>query len=111
MPHAGPNFSPFPFGHVRKLRARDAAIESALARWIAARPLGARVAALVGGPVTARLIGVRADGTVRPAAVDPGAATRVLAHRCDAARELAFDPHAARAEVRVGGLAFELLAA
>jgi type III secretion protein Q len=85
VPHAGPNFSPFPFARVRKLRARDAAIESVVARWIAARPLGARVAALAGGPVTARLLGVRA--------------------------EHGFDPHAARAEVRIGGLVLELLAA
>lgn len=85
MLHAGPNFSPFPFAHVRKLRARDAAIESVLARWIAVRPLGARVAALAGGPVTARLVRVGS------------------AH--------AFDPHAARAEVRIGGVSIELLAA
>jgi len=57
----GPNFSPFPFDRLRKLSRRDAGIESALARWIAPRRLGAKVAELAGGAVGARLVGVTPD--------------------------------------------------
>ncbi len=74
---SGPNFSPFPFDRLRRLTRRDAAIESSLARWFAAGRLGAKVAALAGGTVRARLVGV--------------------------ARQ-APDPHAALAELRSGGL-------
>jgi hypothetical protein len=59
------------------LSHREAALESALARWLAPRRGGAKLAALVGGPVRARLIG----------------ATR-----------RAWDPYAAVAEVRHGAL-------
>lgn len=76
MPLDRPNFSPYPIAALRKVTAGQAALESALARWIAVRPLGARVAKLAGGAVRARVIGVR-DG--------------------------AFDPHAAVAEVRTAG--------
>lgn len=78
MPLQGPNFSPFPFHRLPRRCRRDAALESALARWLAARGSGARLAALVGGRVRAHLIGVV-----------PGAP----------------DPHAAVAEVRCGGAA------
>jgi len=71
-----PNFSPFPIESLRRVTAGQAALESALARWIRVRPLGARVAKLAGGPVRARVVGARID---------------------------AFDPHAAHAEVRIGG--------
>lgn len=71
-----PNFSPFPFQALRRVTAGQAALESALARWIAARPLGPRVAKLAGGPVRARVIGARTE---------------------------AFDPHAGFAEVRIAG--------
>jgi hypothetical protein len=73
----GPNFSPFPFDRLRRLTRRDAAIETSLARWFAAGRLGARVSALAGGAVAARLVGVA---------------------------PYAPDPHAAVAEVRAGGL-------
>jgi hypothetical protein len=76
VPQQGPNFSPFPFHRLPRRCRRDAALESALARWLAARGSGARLAALVGGAVRAHLIGVA-----------PGAP----------------DPHAAVAEVRCGG--------
>lgn len=76
MPSEGPNFSPYPIASLRKVTAGQAALESALARWIAVRPLGARVAKLAGGPVRARVIGAHVD---------------------------AFDPHAAFAEVRTSG--------
>lgn len=58
MPADGPNFSPFPFDRLRKLSRRDAGIESTLARWIGPRRFGAKVAALAGGAVRARLVGV-----------------------------------------------------
>jgi len=78
-----PNFSPFPFERLRQLSRRDAAIESALARWIAVRPLGGKIRALAGGPVRARLVGIVAGPP---------------------------DPHAAFAELRIGGAAIALAA-
>ena len=77
MPPPGPNFSPFPFDRLPRLTRRAAAIESALARWIAPRKLGAKLAALAGGPVRARFAGLV---------------------------PCAPDPHAAVAEVRFGGV-------
>ena len=79
----GPNFSLFPFERLRKVTRREAAIESMLARWIAVRPPGARLAALAGGAVHVRLAGV----TAYPP-----------------------DPHAALAEVRCGGVPIALAA-
>jgi hypothetical protein len=84
VPAEGPNFSPFPTEQLRRLTRADAALETALARWLAARPLGTRVARLAGGPVHARIVGVRTD---------------------------AFDPHAAHAEVRIGGASIVVAAA
>lgn len=83
MPSSGPKFSPFPFHRLRRVSASAAALESAVARWIAARPLGVHTARLAGGPVRARMIGAVARG---------------------------LDPHAALAEVRIGGLALVLAA-
>jgi hypothetical protein len=68
----GPNFSPFPFDRLPKLSRRDASVASTLARWVAPRRLGAKVAALAGGPVRARFLGVTSD------APDPHAAVAVL---------------------------------
>lgn len=79
----GPNFSPFPFDRLPRRSRRDAAIESTLARWVAPRRLGAKVAALAGGAVRARLVGV---------------ISRVP------------DPHAAIAELRYGGVSITLAA-
>ncbi len=84
MPSEGPNFSPYPFAVVRRLSRADAAIETAVARWIAARPLGGALAKLAGGAVTAQVI---------------GAAPRT------------FDPHAAHAEVRIAGASITVAAA
>lgn len=89
---SGPNFSPFPFERLRRVSKRGAAIENVLARWIAARPLGARVAQLAGGPVHATLLAIHEPSAATPA---PGPA---------------IDPHAALAEVRIGGLSFVLAA-
>ncbi len=70
-----PNFSAYPFQRLRTLSRRDARIESTIARWIAARARGVRLA---------RLVGAKA---VRAEVVAPSA----------------FDRFAARCEVRVGG--------
>jgi flagellar motor switch/type III secretory pathway protein FliN len=78
-----PNFSPFPFERLRKVSRRGAVVESVLARWLAVRQPGARVAALAGGPVRAR--------------------------RVDALAAIP-DPHAALAEVRLGGVSITLAA-
>ena len=74
-----PNFSPFPVADLRRVTREAARLESALARWLAVRPGGDRLAALVGGPVR-----VRAMAPVAP------------------------DPHAAWCEVRVGELAIRV---
>jgi hypothetical protein len=79
----GPNFSPFPFDRLPRRTRREAAIESTLARWVAPRRLGSKVAALAGAPVRAHLIGVVAT---------------------------AGDPHAAVAEVRCGGVSITVAA-
>jgi len=83
VPVQGPNFSPFPFDRLRKLSRREAGIESALARWIAPRRLGAKVAALAGGAVRARFVGVTPHVP---------------------------DPHAAIAEIWYGGVPITLAA-
>jgi hypothetical protein len=132
-----PNFSAYPFARLRTLSRREAAIESSLARWLAARGHGERLARLVGGPVRVDVVlarasdagPVRADGSVcahdaagatRPDAAlahDAAGTTRgdaALAHdaagatRPDAALARAFDPFAARCEIRVGGAAVEV---
>ncbi|HWU87665.1 MAG TPA: hypothetical protein VN253_10345, partial [Kofleriaceae bacterium] len=62
MPESPPNFSPYPFAHLRRLTRREAALESAVARWIAARPLGERVARLAGGPVRVSVVSAGRGG-------------------------------------------------
>ena len=86
MTLGGPNFSPFPFERLHRVTRREAAITTLLARWIVARPLGARCAKLAGGPVTASVVGVH-ENRGRPS----------------------LDPNAAIAEVRAGGAAFVLI--
>jgi len=63
---------PYPFDLLRRIRRDDAAIESAVARWLAAHPDGGRrTTKLAGGPVRARVVG-------RANAVDPHAAIAVV---------------------------------
>ena len=76
MPSRGPKFSPYPSAALRRLTRADAAFETALARWVDARPLGPRLVNLAGTPLRTRVVGV-----------------------CAAP----FDPGAAHAEVRIGG--------
>ena len=87
MPADAPNFSPFPFAQLRRVTRAEAAIETALARWLAPpmRLGGAwpKVGKLVDGPVRASVIGVRAA---------------------------ALDPYAALAELRIGGMTIVLAA-
>lgn len=78
---------------------REAALTTALARWIAVRPLGARSAQLAGGPVTVAITGTYAD---QGRGSEPSAGSGAIERRA------AIDPHAAIAEVRIGGLAFLL---
>ncbi len=85
MPSGGPNFSPFPFERLRRITRRDAALTTLLARWIPFRALGARSARLAGGPVTVALQGFHRTST-----------------------RASIDPHAAIAEVRIGGIGFVL---
>jgi hypothetical protein len=78
VPVPTPNFSPFPFEQLARRSRADAAVESALARWMAVRTSELpTVAKLVGGPVRIESIGI---------------GTR------------AFDPYSALAEVRLGPL-------
>jgi hypothetical protein len=88
-----PSFSPFPFDRVPRITRRDAAIESALARWVVPRH-GAKLAALLGGPVRARFAGI-VPGT--GLGTGPGLGLG-----------LGLDPHAAVAELRLHGLAIRL---
>src|SRR5687768_2429264 len=85
------NFSAYPWDRVPKLTARQAQLESMVARWLAATPRGDRLAKLVGTRDG------RAVGAARPA-------VRVeLVAPSDT-----FDPFAARCEVRVGAASFDV---
>ena len=77
MPSSGPSFSPYPFARLRKVSHRDAALESAIARWLDAHPpTFEKLVKLASGPVSIRFV---------------GAATSI-------------DPNASLAEVRASGL-------
>ena len=101
MPASPPNFSPFPFAALRRVTRREAALESAIARWIAARPLGERVARLAGGPVRVSVVSA-VRGGAGGGAGGAGAAGAVDASHAG--------PHAAYAEVRAGGASIVLAA-
>lgn len=112
MPSSGPNFSPYPVARLRQITRQEAALESIVARWIAARPLGAKTAALVGGQVRARIVGVRPVDP-RPTIKVVRDATVDLHRRSVPPRELGrpstsawLDPHAALADLRVAGASF-----
>ena len=91
-----PNFSAYPFARLRKLSRRDAEVESTVARWLAARPLGERFAKLVAGRRgtlsrgSAAMRGVGGDGVGRGRR---GGDARVEV----VAPTSAFDPFAGRA--------------
>jgi flagellar motor switch/type III secretory pathway protein FliN len=52
---------------------REARVQSAVARWVGPRRLGAKLAALVGGPVRGRLLGIAPE-------IDPHAAVVLVRH-------------------------------
>ena len=88
---------PYPFDLVRRIGRADAAVESAVARWIAARPGGGgALARLAGGPVRAEV--VRAG---RPPAGGPRPDAPIGALGSG-------DPHAARCELRIGGMSLDV---
>lgn len=96
MPGTHPNFSPFPFGRLRHISHRDAAFESALARWCRARGgslARGELARLMGMPVHAQIVGTRGHRGAEPSTT---ALTMV-------------DPDAAVAEVRVHGQAIQAI--
>lgn len=79
-----PSFSPYPFARLRRITRGEAALESAVARWVDAHPCGGdRLARLV-GPTTIRIVGSAPSTTV--------------------------DPHAARAEIHAHGVSIEAMA-
>ena len=78
MPASRPNFSPYPFARLRRISRADAALESALARYLDGHaPTFAKSVKLASGPVSLRVVGA---GTA------------------------ALDPYASIAEVRADGL-------
>jgi flagellar motor switch/type III secretory pathway protein FliN len=87
------NVAPYPWHRLRRLTRGQARLESTVAGWIAARSRGDRLGALVGGPVRVEVVESRCDG---------GRVT-VPQRGGQAAIGPAFDPHAARCQVRVGG--------
>jgi hypothetical protein len=94
------NVRPYPFDRLPRLTKADAALESAFAAHLAARPAGDRLAALAGGPVDVKA--VRVVKSLRAPVSDT-----VVGHRApDASRAL--DPHAAACELRVAGTTFEV---
>jgi hypothetical protein len=82
VPAEPPQFSPFPFERLPRVSREGAARQSALARQLAARPTGARLAKLLG-------------------------AVRIVRIGEAFAR---FEPHGAIAEVRVGGTSIAVVA-
>ena len=90
MPSSPPNFSPFPFDRLPFRSNDEAAIESVLARWLA-RP------------------SVRVVRGTTPVVTTPGHLAKLLGASLHfnsvALADRAFDPYAAFAEVRLGGLA------
>lgn len=81
MTIARPNFSPFPYGQLRRVSRREAALESALARWAAAAPERAdHLGGLLGGAPRLTLVSARRDGLGARAGGDPhGAVVEVRA--------------------------------
>jgi flagellar motor switch/type III secretory pathway protein FliN len=93
-----PNFSAYPFARVPRVSRERARIESVVARWLAARGQGKRLATLVGGPVRARV--VPGDFDPHGTAFDP--------HNAAFDRPgAAFDPYAATCIVKAHGASIE----
>ena len=115
MTDGGPNFSPFPFDRLRRVRRRDAAIETALAHWLVARPRPtAKLRALFGGDPEIAIAGVRLADELARSPTHVGKDTVVGVRKRERDRERAahvvFDRHAALAELRVAGVSILLTA-
>ena len=67
MPVGAPKFSPYPYARLPRIARRDAAVVSAIARWIAVRPLGERARRF--GAVRARVVGIASAHPDRDAAL------------------------------------------
>ena len=108
MTDSSPNFSPFPFDRLRRLRRSDAAIETTLAHWLAAKPRSsAKLAALFGGAPEIAVLGVRQREELgrSPTLVGPETVVGVRKSReREKPPQIAFDRHAALAELRVAGI-------
>lgn len=81
--------SAYPFDALRRLSRTSAALESVVARWAIARPVGARLAKLIGAPARVRVLGV-VEGATSGSSMSGSS----------------FDPFAALAEVRIHGQSF-----
>ncbi|HEY5933852.1 MAG TPA: FliM/FliN family flagellar motor switch protein [Kofleriaceae bacterium] len=98
---------------MRRVRRRDAAIETALAHWLVARPKAtAKLRALFGGDPEIRIVGVRlADELARsPTLVGKDTVVAVRKRERDRPPQVVFDRHAALAELRVAGVSILLTA-
>ena len=107
MTDSGPNFSPFPFDRLRRVRRGDAAIESVLARWLAARPRTPhKLAALFGGVPAIAIAGVRQREELgrSPTLVGPDTVVVRKSRERETPAAITFDRHAALAELRVAGM-------
>lgn len=93
---------PYPFDQLPRLTRAEAAAQSVLASWLAARPSRQKLAALAGGPVRVR-IGARA-GLDDSRAASEGSSTSSHAR----AAHLPLDPFAARCELRIGGATIDV---
>ena len=82
--------SPYPFERLPRLTRAEAATQSALAGWLAARPSKGGLGTLAGGPVKV-VIGQRSDAALA------------------GTRSATFDPFAARCELRVAGASIDVL--
>lgn len=113
MTDGSPNFSPFPFDRLRRIRRRDAAIETALAHWLVARPRAStKLRALFGGEPEIAIIGVRqADELARsPTLVGKDTVVGVRKRERERPPQVVLDRHAALSELRVGGVSILLTA-
>jgi flagellar motor switch/type III secretory pathway protein FliN len=92
-----PTARPYPFAALPRLSRGDAAAQSVLASWLAARPSRDKLAALAGGPVRVRF-GARAPRDDSRAASEASSTSSQVPRARGA-----LDPFAARCELRIAG--------